>query len=437
MRRLVIGALAMSALLLACAPSFGSREEAKVGGGAERGEATAPTGAGAEGGAPDAALERIVTGNTRFALDLYGRIKGDGNLFFSPYSVSTALAMTYAGARGETEREMADVLGFAGAGARGDEPAARAEVARAFAALEDRFAADAETQGYTLHVANALWGDRDFPFLDSYVEFVEHHFDAPLTLVDFVRDAEGTRVRINAWVEERTRGRIKNLIPPGTLTPETLLVLTNAIYFKGKWTEQFSPDSTRDAEFRGLSGATSVPMMNRKGDYAYYENEEAQVVELPYEGGELSMVVMLPKVEGPAGLEALERALTPENVDAWTGSLREREVAVSIPRFEMTWGTKELKDALEALGMRRAFDAQAADFSGMSAAGPLFIGHVLHKAFVEVNEEGTEAAAATAVVMLKATMPTVFRADRPFVFMIRDRGTGSILFLGRVTDLGE
>jgi serpin B len=312
----------------------------------------------------------------------------------------------------------------------------RAQAARAFAALERHLAADPEARGYSLHVANSLWGHLDFPFLDSYIGFVDEHFGAPLTLVDFVRDTEGARVRINTWVEERTRDRIRDLIPAGTLTPETLLVLTNAIYFKGNWAEEFDPDSTRDAEFRGLAGTATVPMMTRKGDYGYLENEEAQVIELPYEGGDLSMVVMLPRVEGPAGLEALERALTPANVDAWIGGLRKREIAVSIPRFEMTWGTTELKGALKALGIRRAFDVSA-DFSGMSDAGPLFVGHVLHKAFVEVNEEGTEAAAATAVVMLKAAMPTVFRADRPFVFMIRDRSTGSILFLGRVTDLGE
>jgi len=440
MQRLMIGLLAMSALFLACGPSLGNGEGAQAADappGADAGLEAAATGADGGSAAAGRSLDRIVTGNTRFALDLYGRLKGDGNLFFSPYSVSTALAMTYAGARGETEREMAEVLGFAVADPPGEESAIREEVARAFAALEDRLTADPETRGYSLHVANSLWGHLDYPFLDSYAGFVDEHFDAPLTLVDFVRDAEGARVRINAWVEERTRERIKDLIPQGTLTPATVLVLTNAIYFKGNWAEEFDPERTRDAEFHGLAGTTTVPMMGRKGDYGYHETEDVQVLEMPYEDGDLSMILFLPKVEGPAGLNALDRALTPENLDGWIGKLREREVAVSIPRFEMTWGTKELKSALQTLGMERAFRAGEADFSGMSATGPLFIGHVLHKAFVEVNEQGTEAAAATAVTMLKTAMPTLFRADRPFVFMIRDGETGSVLFLGRITDLGE
>ncbi len=424
MRRMMIAMLTLSACFPACAPASGTGERP---------------------GPADVALDQIVTGNARFALDLYDRLKGDGNLFFSPYSVSTALAMTYAGARGETEREMAEVLHFPVAGPPAEAgrvpdalaAAVREEVASAFGALEEGLAADPETRGYELHVANSLWGHVDYPFVDSYIEFVGEHFDAPLTLVDFLRDAEGARLKINAWVEERTRERIKNLIPSGTLTPATVLVLTNAIYFKGDWETQFDPERTREAEFRGLGGATTVRMMSRKGDYGYSEDEDVQILELPYKGDDLSMVVLLPKVEGPAGLDALERALTVESLDAWIGELRERSVAVSIPRFEMTWGTRELKGALQALAMRLAFDAGSADFSGMSAGERLFIGHVLHKAFIEVNEEGTEAAAATAVAMLRASLPLTFRADRPFVFMIRDRNTGSILFLGRITDLGE
>ncbi len=424
MRRMMIAMLTLSAFFPACAPASGTGERP---------------------GPADVALDQIVTGNARFALDLYDRLKGDGNLFFSPYSVSTALAMTYAGARGETEREMAEVLHFpvaeppteAAAEPADGESAIRAGVAGAFGALDKGLAADPETRGYSLHVANSLWGHLDYPFLDSYIEFVDEHFDAPLSLVDFVRDAEGARLEINAWVEERTRERIKDLIPSGTLTPETVLVLTNAIYFKGNWAVEFDPERTRDAEFHGLGGTTTVRMMSRKGDYGYAENEDVQVLELPYRGDDLSMVVILPKVPGAVGLDALERSLTVERLDAWLGAVREREIAVHVPRFTMTWGTAELRDHLVALGMERAFSSRAADFTGMSEIRDLFVSNVLHKAFIEVNEEGTEAAAATAVVMARTSMSPTFRADRPFVFMIRDRNTGSILFLGRITDLGE
>jgi serpin B len=336
---------------------------------------------------------------------------------------------------------MAEVLGFPVAEPSDGGPSAadevREDVGSAFHALQNGLEADPETRGYDLHVANSLWGHVDYPFLPSYIARVAQSFDAPLELVDFVGNTEGGRLAINAWVEERTRERIKDLIAQGALSPSTVLVLTNAVYFKGDWEVQFNPEATRDADFHGLGGTTVVPMMSRKDDYGYFEDEEAQVLEMPYEGGDLSMVVLLPKVEGEPGLAALERALTPERLAGWIDGLTEREVSVSIPRFELTWGTKELSGALRALGMHDAFEAGVADFSGMSAAGGLFIGHVLHKAFILVNEEGTEAAAATAVTMLKASMPLRFRADRPFVFLLRDRRTGSILFLGRVTDLGE
>jgi serpin B len=418
MRKVMIGVLAASALSAACAATEGTAEYPET---------------------PGAPVDEVVTGNTRFALELYQLIKGDANLFFSPYSISAALAMTYSGARGETAGEMAEVLHFpvAAPGEAADEAMLRMRVAAAFGDLDEGLAADPENRGYSLHTANALWGQRGHPFLDSYIGFVDEHFGAPLSLVDFAGDTEGARLKINAWVEERTRERIRDLIPQGTLVPATLLVLTDAIYFKGDWGEKFDPERTREADFRGLGGTKSVQMMSRKGDYRYFEDEEAQALELPYRGDGLSMVVLLPKVEGPAGLEALERALTPTRLEGWIAGLRKREVAVAIPRFEMTWGTEDITSALEALGMERAFDPGRADFSGMSPDPALFIGYVLHKAFIEVNEEGTEAAAATAVGMLKAVMPTVFRADRPFVFMIRDGSTGSILFLGRVTDLGE
>jgi serpin B len=374
-------------------------------------------------------LEALVGGNTAFAVDLYRVLaKEPGNLFCSPLSISTALAMTYAGARTATEIEMAAALRFA---------LPQERLHGAFAELDRRMSAVQARDRFTLRAANGLWLQTRFPFLESYLGLVKADYGAELRAADFVGAAEAARREINAWTQERTDGRIRDLVPAGALNPSTVLVLVNAIYFKAAWEDQFETGATVDAPFRVSPERDAVvPMMNRTGALAYRENELAQVVELPYGGGGMSMVVVLPRA--PDGLAELEAALTAEWLEEWTSGLGERRVALSLPRFRVERGFS-LNRALGSLGMRRAFGD--ADFSGMVEGGGVFVSEVLHKAFVDVDERGTEAAAATAVVGMMLSMawdapetPVVFRADHPFLFLIRDRATGSILFMGRVAD---
>lgn len=381
-------------------------------------------------------VKAAVAGNSKFAFELYAKLKDDprvkkdgGNLFFSPYSISTALAMTYAGARGRTEKQMADVLHFS---------LPQERLHPAFGALEKQLNTGGKKGGYQLSVANALWGQKGYAFLKDFLDLTRKNYGAGLKEVDFVRETEKTRKTINAWVEKKTKDKIKELIQKGVVDNATL-VLTNAIYFKGDWASKFKEENTHDAGF-DLGGPKTmiqiipVPMMQQKGKFKYAERDKLQILELPYKDKELSMIILLPK-KGPYlaldALKELEKSLTLKNLEKWLAELREQEVMVYLPRFKMTWGVFELKDILKAMGMTAAFSG--ADFSGMTGHRNLFISNVLHKAFVEVNEEGTEAAAATAVVMREAAMAIpVFRADHPFVFMIKDNRSGSILFMGRV-----
>jgi len=367
-----------------------------------------------------------VQGNTEFALDLYQELRTrEGNLFFSPYSISTALAMTYAGAQGNTARQMARVLRF------------RLEDERlhpVFAMLESHFAEVQKKGQVRLSVANSLWPDERFALLKEFLAMTKLHYGVLITGVDY-RDTEAARQRINAWVEEKTEHKIEELIPPAVLNPLTALVLVNAIYFKGDWASQFEEALTEESPFWVTpEEQVLVMMMTQKHEYRYGQDGSLQVLELPYAGEDLSMVVLLPRE--PGGLGKLETALTAENLDRWTRRLWETEVEVFLPRFEVTLPFR-LDDTLKSMGMIDAFSAKA-DFSGM-AGGPLGIAAVLHKAFVKVDEEGTEAAAATAVVALRAAPvpPPAFRADHPFLFLIRENATGSILFLGRVVNPGE
>jgi len=387
--------------------------------------------------------ERVVEGNSRFALQLYQKLRGGaGNLFFSPYSISTALAMTYAGARSQTETQMAEVLQFptwreVWLGRRmtlADQSAnAQKRFAAAFGEIVKNLNARGSEAEYELRVANALWGQKDYEFLSSFTKPVEAAYGGKLQKLDFVTAAEQARKTINAWVEKQTNDKIKDLISPGVLDAMTRLVLTNAIYFKGNWASPFKEDRTREAPFTLAGGEqVQVPMMNQRTRFGYTETDALQVLEMPYVGEELSMVILLPKKTD--GIGALERDLTAENLTTWLGQIRKREVIVSVPKFKMT-SKFSLATVLASMGMPLAF-SRSADFSGMTGRRDLFISAVIHQAYVDVNEEGTEAAAATAVTMkLTAIGPDrtpVFRADHPFLFMIRDVKSGSILFLGRV-----
>lgn len=372
-----------------------------------------------------AALQNLSRANTVFAINLYHNVaKAPGNVFFSPLSLSSALAMTYAGARGDTAQQMARVLHF---------PEDQTSLHQAFDALTRDF--NAKSQDYELCVANALWAEKDFAFLEPFVNTLKTHYGAGLNLVDFKTRAEDTRVEINRWVETQTRDKIKNLIAPGVLDAATRLVLTNAVYFKGFWLAQFKKDNTRDEPFHVTAANTvTASLMNITGTFGYLEGDGFQALDMPYVGETLSMMVFLPKAVD--GLSSLERSLTPEKLLEWMKGLRAQKVVVTVPRFKMTWESR-MEKAMAEMGMPLAF-SDAADFSGMTGQRDLFVSAVVHKAFVDVNEEGTEAAAATGVVMAltsaAVSRPPVFRADHPFLFLIRDRRSDSILFMGRVAN---
>ncbi|MEW4569015.1 serpin family protein [Tautonia sp. JC769] len=372
-------------------------------------------------------MDMIVQGNTQFAFDLYRLLAQEpGNLFFSPYSISSALAMTLGGAAGETASQMGDVLHL---------PLPPDELHPAFGRINSRLLETGDDAGYQLNVANRLWGQQGYGFVPGYLALTRDAYGAELQTVDFARATEEARDRINTWVEEQTRGKIPNLIPPGVLDSLTRLVLTNAIHFKGDWAAPFPEQATQDAPFF-LSGEDEVivPLMNRRGSYRYAEGVDLKILELPYGTGDLAMVVLLPDAKD--GLGALEAQLNAEQLGRWFAGLRRQDVAVALPRFSLS-SQFTLNQALSTLGMTLPFQQGQADLSGMDGSRELYITAAIHKAFVDVNEEGTEAAAATGIVVgVRSALPSeakVFRADHPFLFLIRDTRTGSILFLGRLT----
>ncbi len=372
-------------------------------------------------------MDSLVQGNNRFALELYGRLGGEaGNLFLSPASISTVLAMTYAGARTETAAEMARVLRF------GLPPE---RLHPAFAAMREDLRSAADSSGAELRIANALWGQKGHAFLPDFLALARDGYGAGLDAVDFTGATEAARRTINAWVARETSDKIQELFEPGVLTADARLVLTNAIYFKGFWARQFSAKLTREAPFHATAKRdVAVPMMGQTATFGYLDGGDFQALELPYRGDALSMVVLLPKAVD--GLAALEKKLAPSALDDWMRRMDPKEVETALPRFKVTAGI-QLDRTLAELGMRRAFSRATADFSGMTGQRDLFISAVVHKAFVDVNEEGTEAAAATGVGMALTAMEApapVFRADHPFVFVIRHSRTGAILFLGRIVD---
>ena len=368
----------------------------------------------------------VVEGNTAFALDLYGKLKkNQGNLFLSPYSISTALAMTYAGARENSEKQMANVLHFT---------PGNNQLHPSFSRLEAQLNAIQGEGDIELSVANALWAQKDYFFLKTFLDLIENNYGAVINSVNFKGACEAVRIKINKWVEEKTKDKIKDLIKPGVLDPLTRLVLTNAIYFKGNWASQFEKSKTKEEKFwLDSSNSIKVPMMVQKQDFRYMESESLKMLELPYAGNDLSMIVLLPKEID--GLGKLETSLTVENLTNWLSLLKEKEIRVFLPKFKMS-SQFNLSQTLSSMGMPDAFKRKA-DFSGMTDNKDLYISAVIHKAFVDVNEEGTEAAAATAVAMKFLSMPApppVFRADHPFLFLIRHNSSESILFLGRVVN---
>lgn len=389
--------------------------------------------------AQDDATAELVDGNTAFALDLYAVLSEDtdGNLFVSPYSVSQALAMTYAGASGETATQMADVLHFT---LGQDGLPAAFQTLNGDLTTRGTAGADPD-RGYpprSLQIANGLWGEQTFPFSTPFSDQLAEYYGAGLQAADFQNDPEGVRDEINGWVAEHTEEKIQDIVPEGAITEDSRLVLANAIYFYGGWLDTFDADRTADADFHLADGSTtSVPFMNQQDFFSYAEGDGYQVIELPYAGSQFAFTVILPD-EGV--FDAVESALDAATLDAALAGFSNRELILALPKFEFEYSAS-LADTLKTLGMTDAFDANLADFSGMldaSAPQPLVIGDVLHKAFISVDEEGTEAAAATTVLMAGAAAPTdpplEVSIDRPFIFLIRDTQTGAILFIGRVMD---
>ncbi len=377
-------------------------------------------------------LAEFVAGNTAFALDLYGALSGEGeNLFLSPHSISLALAMTYAGARGETEQQMADALHFTLPQER-LHPAANALDLEL--ASRGEGAAGTDGEGFRLNIVNAIWGQKDFAFLASFLDVLAVNYGAGLRTLDFASEPEPSRQTINNWVSAQTEERIKDLIPAGVITALTRLVLTNAVYFNAAWASPFEELATRDQPFDLLDGTqTTVPMMSQMEAFKYAAGQGYQAVELPYDGNELSMVILLPDAGGFAAFEA---SLDAQRLATILGDLALEQMTLSLPKFtfESAFG---LGEVLRQMGMTDAFDPTVADLSGIDGLRDLYIAAVLHKAFVAVDEAGTEAAAATAVVISLTGLPDPgipVTVDRPFIFLIRDIETGAILFMGRVVN---
>ena len=377
-------------------------------------------------------LTELVDGNTAFAFDLYQALRDEeGNLFYSPYSISVALAMTYAGARNETEQQMADTLHFT---------LSQDCLHPALNSLDLKLASRGEGaegkdgEGFRLNIANSIWGQEDYEFLDEFLDVLAENYGAGLRLLDFINAPESSRVTINDWVSDRTEGRIKDLIPQGAIDEWTRLVLSNAIYFNAAWLNPFSEDATGDGTFHLLDGSEiTIPMMTQTESFGYAEGAGYKAVELPYDGNELSMVILLPT---SGEFDDFESALDADLVDDIIDDLKYREVTLSMPKFEFE-SEFSLVNTLAAMGMPVAFSGAAADFSGMTGNRDLFISDILHKAFVSVDEAGTEAAAATAVVMSLTAAPEVpieVTINRPFIFLIRDIETGAVLFVGRVAN---
>jgi serpin B len=384
-----------------------------------------PCAAAIAGSPPETSGEKVGQMNNAFAMDLYAQLSTNkGNVFFSPTSVQVALAMTWAGARGKTAEEMAKTLHL-------DNNAAAGEMGRFLKGLN----ADGKKGRYELAVANAIWGAKGYPFLPAYLATVEKDYNGHLSDLDFADAPEPSRKIINDWVAGQTHDRIKDLIPSGAIDQGTRLVLTNAIYFKGKWDLPFDARRIQSGDFTTSGGEkVKVELMSQQKHFEYAEDEHMQVLELPYGNGDLAMQVLLPKKAD--GLGAFEKELTPGRITGLADKLIQQDVKVWLPRFKIESGFG-LADVLKAMGMRRAFSSSEADFSGMSSAERLMITAVIHKAFVNVDEAGTEAAAATGVVMgptgvRRQEPPKIFRADHPFVFTIVHKKSGAILFMGRL-----
>jgi len=372
----------------------------------------------------DADMAVVVDGNNGFAVDMYQQAALEpGNLFFSPFSITAALSMVFAGTEGDSEAEVAAAMGVT------DEALWHDNLGLLFDDLVGK-----HHRAYTLNGANAVWGQDELEFVPTFEDLMAEAYNAPVQRMDISGDPDKATEHINGWVDKQTRGFIPELFEKGDISAATMVVLCNAVYFEGDWAEQFEEDNTQDGEFRTLEGASvQAPLMHNTADYGYAEVDGLKIAELPYEGDELSMVVLLPDTDD--GIYDLDADLTAESLADMLAQINYGEVEVTLPSFTMDYELP-LKDTLRALGIVSMFEPDMADLSGMVPGGGLYIEAARHKAYVDVFEQGTRAAAATGFGADLTAMPdtSVFTADHPFVFIIRDMLTDSILFMGRVED---
>lgn len=373
-------------------------------------------------------MQKVVDGNNEFTFSLYDEINNTANnMFFSPYSISSALAMTYNGARNETKEEMAEVFKFS---------KDQEELSRSFSKLNDHISGQTSKK-IQLDIANSIWGQEDYHFEKRFLSLNNKYYGAGVKEVDFKKNYKEIRKQINQWVEDKTQDKIKNLIKKNMLDPLTRMVLVNAIYFNGKWEYPFNKENTYQDKFYVYSECEmQTDFMKRTASMKYHEDDLAQMVEIPYANKSLSMMVILPKKK--YGMEELENHLNHKLYQSYQKAMFSKRVNLILPKFKIS-DDYELNEPLKKLGMKSAFEKDA-DFSGMTGTRDLFISNVVHKSYVDVNEEGTEAAAATGVVMRKTTavMETVdFKADHPFIFLIKDNKTNAILFMGRLMKPGK
>lgn len=361
--------------------------------------------------------------NNDFALNLYRALQAtEGNLFFSPYSLLTAFAMTYGGARGQTKQQIAQVCYFS----EGE------EVHQAFSDLEAQLKLAQQTDDVLLLSANSLYPQIKYPFLESFLDLLKKYYQVEITPLDYQNDPQAAQETINQWVAEKTQQKINQLIPPGVLSNLTSLVLVNALYFKGKWASPFDKNLTKTEPFWVTSDhQIQVSMMQQSGQFSYGQTEDVQVLELPYGGNNFSLMIFLPRKRN--GLAELEKNLSLQTLFHWIQPMNIQQVEVSLPRFQVNFNT-ELSDTLIEMGIEDAFNATQANFSGMDGQDKwLCIGNVFHQACIDVNEEGSEATAATAVDIPRCVPPS-FNANHPFIFLISENNTGNILFLGRLVN---
>ncbi|WKT57078.1 serpin family protein [Candidatus Nitrosotenuis chungbukensis] len=363
--------------------------------------------------------QNIVDASNRFMFDYYS-ISGtsDDNVFFSPWSILSAFSVLHEGARGETADEISSAFYLPE-----DDSARR----MSFESMQSDL--NINGSGYDLRNANALWIQAGFGVKEDFINTARQYYDSEVSEVNFPADES----IIDSWVEDKTNDKIKDLVK-GKTNDLTMLVITNAVYFKGTWKTQFEPSQTSEGEFRvNVDKTVQVPMMYLKSEFAYAETDDLQILSMPYDGERISMLVLLPK----NGIEPLEQSLTVEQLDDWKKNLAEREVMTFVPKFKLET-EYELPKIMQELGIKLAFDEGNADLSGIANMPPrLFVTAAVHKAFVDVNEEGTEAAAATGIgvgtTSVGPELP-IFRADHPFVFLIQDNETGLVLFMGKISD---